>query len=59
MYPATISLQQSYTWITFCNRTLEMKEQKKLLAALFLKTDLPLVFVSDFEWPIFCRMEDG
>lgn len=37
----------------------KMKEQKKFSSALFLKVDLPLLFVSDFEWPIFGRMEDG
>lgn len=36
-----------------------IKEQKKLLASLFLKVDLPLLFVSDSEWPIFGRMKDG
>lgn len=36
-----------------------VKEQKKLLASLFLKVDLLLLFVSDFEWPIFGKMKDG
>lgn len=36
-----------------------IKEQKKSLASLFLKVDLPLLFVSDSEWPIFGRMKDG
>lgn len=34
-------------------------EQELLSAALVLEVDLPLLFVSDFEWPIFHRMEDG
>lgn len=38
---------------------LKENEQELLSAASVLEVDLPLLFVSDFEWPIFHRMEDG